>query len=443
MALRLIFVRHGLSSFNRERRIQGRIDLSTLTKEGEQQAIQTGEILSSLAINAIYSSPLKRAKSTTLHLLQASKLSINPIFDKGLLEVDLGSWSGLTIDEVKSQFHESYETWKKDPKSLILTREDHTRFSPIKELMAQANEFIQKILKLHSLEKEQTVLIVAHNAILRCLIMTLLDGSSTGFRKIQLDNASISILNLTNTNREGLHTQVECLNSTTHLNPPLPPKGKNARIVLVRHGETDWNLEGRFQGQIDIPLNKNGHTQAAAASVFLSNQPINKAFSSSMSRPRQTAATILKSHPGVEIQLKEDLVEIGHGLWEGKLESEIQKEWPDLLRAWQLSPESVQMPNGETINDVSTRAMKCWKLICKGLSTQDTALVVAHDAVNKTILCELLGLKASDIWMIKQGNGGITVVDLSPNPDHPDVITCMNLTSHLGGILDTTAAGAL
>jgi len=55
----------------------------------------------------------------------------------------------------------------------------------------------------------------------------------------------------------------------------------------------------------------------------------------------------------------------------------------------------------------------------------------------------LLGLSPSDIWMVKQGNGAVTVIDTSKNPNQPNVITCLNLTSHLGGVIDCTASGAL
>jgi probable phosphoglycerate mutase len=80
------------------------------------------------------------------------------------------------------------------------------------------------------------------------------------------------------------------------------------------------------------------------------------------------------------------------------------------------------------------------------LEADETALVVAHDAVNKTILCALLGLTPADIWMVKQGNGGVSVIDWPP-PQSPGgtlpVVTCLNLTTHLGGVIDRTAAGAL
>ena len=162
-----------------------------------------------------------------------------------------------------------------------------------------------------------------------------------------------------------------------------------------------------------------------------------------MTRPRETAEGILKSHPGVTLEQTDGLVEIGHGLWEGKLESEIKAEWGALLEEWKRTPETVQMPEGETIQDVWDRSVQSWNTIANDLDSAETALVVAHDAVNKTILCHLLGLTPADIWAVKQGNGGVTVVDTPSEPGQPAVVACLNLSSHLGGVLDRTAAGAL
>ena len=104
MTLRLLLIRHGLSSYNRENRIQGRNDLSTLTPEGISQASKIGESLQGLAIHAIYSSPLKRASDTASELLRIHSKSKNIIIDNDLLEVDLAPWSGLTPDEIKNKF---------------------------------------------------------------------------------------------------------------------------------------------------------------------------------------------------------------------------------------------------------------------------------------------------------------------------------------------------
>ena len=237
--------------------------------------------------------------------------------------------------------------------------------------------------------------------------------------------------------------QVESLNGTTHLGDPLPARGKGPRLVLVRHGETDWNRQGRFQGQIDIPLNANGRAQADAAGSFLAPVTFHRAYSSSMARPRQTAEAILASHPGVPLTTTRGLVEIGHGLWEGRLESEIAEGWPQVLADWKRAPETVQMPEGETIHAVWNRSVATWTTIARSLGAEETALVVAHDAVNKTILCALLGLQPADIWAIKQGNGGVTVIDYPHGPEAGAVVSAMNLTTHLGGVLDRTAAGAL
>ena len=442
MTLRLIFVRHGLSSFNKEGRIQGRNDLSKLTKEGQLQAEAAGKTISSIPIDAIYSSPLQRASETTKIIIEQHQRDLQAIYTDELLEVDLGPWSGLTKNEIKNDFPQELSVWQKEPKELTINKDDGTRFQPIKELLYQAEHFLKYLFNTYS-GSNKTILIVAHNAILRCLILKLINEPSKGFRRLKLDNTSISICNITFNNWEDRQVQIQCLNNIAHLHPNIPKKGRKKRIILVRHGETDWNKQGRFQGQIDIPLNQNGKFQAKAASEFLKNNVIQKAFSSSLSRPKETAQIILNEHPGVEISLKDSLKEIGHGEWEGKLESEIRSDWPDLLKTWKTSPEKVQMPDGENITEVSNRSISGWNEICKDLKNEETALVVAHDAVNKTILCHLLGLMPSKIWMIKQGNGGITVIDLSEEEGQPAQITCLNITSHLGGIIDSTAAGAL
>ena len=442
MPLRLLLVRHGLSSFNKERRIQGRDDLSNLSEEGHEQARALGRSLQDVSIQAVYSSPLQRAAATTVSLLETQGgQTPDPVFDDGLLEVDLEPWSGQTIDELMQGSTEAYKIWKQRPMELELQRRDGSSYKPLPELMEQARGFISTLLERHSATGNDTVLVVAHNAILRCLMLVLLGEPDHGFRRLRVDNTSLSVFNI-RPGDNGPQVQIECLNSTTHLQP-LPEKGKGARLILVRHGETDWNKAGRFQGQIDIPLNDHGRSQAAAARDFLRDVPIDRAWSSTLSRPTETAEIILEAHSGVPLAQIDGLVEIGHGLWKGKLESEIRDGWSDLLDTWKRAPETVQMPEGETIQDVWARSVTSWQEIAKGLKPEETALVVAHDAVNKTILCDLLGLTPADIWAVKQGNGGVTVVDINPDPSQPAVVTCLNLTSHFGSVIDRTAAGAL
>ncbi len=440
--MRLLLVRHGLSSFNSEGRIQGRDDLSILTQEGIAQARKTGEALAEVNLDAVYSSPLRRAAETTQNLIEAQGSPKPLVFDNGLLEIDLSPWSGLTAEEVRQTFPNEFKIWKERPENLALRNKQGDLFKPLEDLMKQADSFLKKLFENH-LKGKDTVLIVAHNAILRCLILNLINASAQDFRRLKLDNASLSVFNIFSTKVNEYNTQIECLNSTVHLTKSIPPKTNTARIILVRHGETNWNQEGRFQGQIDIPLNENGHKQASAASVFLKQVNLEKAYSSSMTRPKETADKILKNHKNIKLRLENDLKEINHGLWEGKLENEIRMKWPLLLEKWKNSPETVEMPEGESIHQVWERSVRCIKKIADSLSPNETALVVAHDAVNKTIICHALGLNKSDIWMVKQGNGGVTIIDISNESNQPNIVTSINLTSHLGGILDQTAAGAL
>ena len=442
MVIRLVLLRHGLSSFNKDGLIQGRTNDSYLTDEGYKQARLAGNILKGIKFDKIYSSPLQRASETAKTIVSCFDDQIDIELNNNLLEVNLEKWSGLTFDEVKKNYPTSYEAWKNDPENLEILDKHNNTYFPIKELYIQANEFIQKILDLNKNNRNQNILIVAHNAILRCLILSLINKPRKGFRKIKLDNASISILNVSKKNGI-LKNQVECLNQTSHLQKSIPDQIGDSRIILVRHGETNWNKEGRFQGQIDIPLNENGKAQAERASIFLKDIKFNKVFSSSMSRPYETAKIIIKNSENLQIEKIDNLVEISHGLWEGKLESEIKEKWPELLRRWHLSPEKAKMPEGESISEVSERSVLAWKNICLSQKKNDITLLVAHDAVNKTLLCNLLGLDFSDIWMIKQGNGGISVIDIFTDSSKESVISALNITSHLGSIIDKTASGAL
>ena len=443
MGIRLVLVRHGQSSFNERGLIQGRTDDSFLTDKGYEQASKAGMALSKINFDKIYSSPLIRAAETANTIQKSLDKKQTIVYDKNLLEVDLGSWSGLSIDEIKNKYQEIYPIWKNDPENLILKRSDDKKnYKPIQELFDQANNFINDILKIYLDQDDINILIIGHNAILRCLILSLIGKPNKGFRKIRLENASFSILNLSKHNNS-YKTQIECLNQTSHLDKNIPTKIGDSRIFLIRHGETNWNKEGRFQGQIDIPLNSNGKDQARRTFEFLQEVNFNKAFSSSMNRPYETAKIILQKNKKLEIIKIDSLIEISHGLWEGKLEKEIKEEWPILLKNWHDEPDGVIMPEGESIKDVSARSVRAFGEICLSQKDNDITLIVAHDAVNKTLICNLLGIDFSNIWMIKQGNGGITVIDIFDDPHKDNVISALNITTHLGGILDSTASGAL
>ncbi len=445
-------VRHGQSTYNAQNRIQGRIDESVLTDKGIAAAKQVGQALQSLKFDAIYSSPLQRAHQTAA--LVAAEITANvpdtpavQTSDK-LLEIDLPLWSGMARDDVMQNDAENYRIWRERPHDFFMDLPaDKTadgkprRHFPVVALFEQAKAFWQDCLAQH---RDGTVLIVGHNGILRSLLCTAVGMGPEQYQVIRQSNCSINILNF----KGGLDdtVQMESLNLTEHVGQPLPDRRSTAgcRLLLVRHGETEWNRMSRFQGQIDIPLNDNGKAQGAKAAGFLKDVSIDFAVTSPLSRPKETAQLILQHHPDVALGEEPELKEIGHGLWEGKLEAEIKADYAAELEQWKRAPETVQMPEGENLQEVWDRSVVAWENIVRNAPDGQTGLVVAHDAVNKCILCHVLGLQPKDIWAVKQGNGAVTVVDYPQGLDGKPVVQALNITTHFGaGVLDNTAAGAL
>ena len=449
MATRVIIVRHGQSSYNAQKMIQGRCDESVLTEKGAADAHNVGAALRTLSFDAVYSSPLQRAKKTAEIILSYLQSSPELLTPSNLLEINLPLWEKLHKTDVKEKYPDDYRCWKETPHEFCMnipTADGTNEYFPVLALYEQAKQFWQEILPRH---QGGTVLIVAHNGINRCLISSALGISPARYHSIQQSNCGINVLNFAG--GWGDLVQLESLNQTSHMGEPLPtPRegSRGLRLLLVRHGETEWNRVARFQGGIDVPLNDNGRKQAQQAAEFLKNVPIDFAVSSPMLRPKETAEIALQYHPHVTLDLKEAFREINHGRWEGKLESEIKQEYADLLHQWQIAPEMVQMPDGENLQQVWDRAVACWDAIVESAELSDTelktGLVVAHDAINKVILCHVLGLSPASIWSIKQGNGAVTVVDYPHGLKKAPILQAMNITTHLsGGVLDKTAAGAL
>lgn len=449
-------MRHGESTFNVQGRVQGHYDQSTLTETGRATARQVGAALSGIQFDAIYTSPLGRARETAESALSVLRTAPGatpgkvpePQIADNLIEISLPLWEGLLFDQVQQKFPQGYRDWKEAPHRLQMEvpgPEGPTLFSPVPALYEQAQQFWQQILPHHAGE---TILLIGHSGISRALIETAIGLSPEHYHLLHIANCGISVLNFPQ--GWGQLAQLESLNLTAHLGTPLPkPRAgyQGVRLLLVRHGETDWNRQGRFQGGIDVPLNEIGRQQAQQVAEFLKTVPIDFAVSSPMSRPRETAELILRYHSGVSLELMDGFREISHGAWEGKLEAEIEQQYPGELQRWREYPAEVQMPAGENLHQVWQRAIAAWDTMVESARAKPAqpkiGLVVGHDATNKVILCHVAGAAAQQFWSFKQGNGAISVIDYPPEAGSP-LLQAMNITTHLsGGIFDRTAAGAL
>jgi probable phosphoglycerate mutase len=201
------------------------------------------------------------------------------------------------------------------------------------------------------------------------------------------------------------------------------------RILLARHGETPWNAEGRYQGQIDIALSPTGESQAMALGKRLRDEEITRAVASPLSRARRTAELALGEVRYPMLTTDIDLQEIAHGEWEGLLASEINDKDPARLRAWREQPETVLMPGGESLQQVLDRSWRGLARATEGLGAGDTLLVVAHDAVNRVILCRILGLPLSRLWTFRQAPTTLNLLE-GPEMDSLEVVRLNDCAHH-------------
>jgi len=150
-------------------------------------------------------------------------------------------------------------------------------------------------------------------------------------------------------------------------------------ILLVRHGETDWNLESRVQGHTDRPLNATGLEQARALADLLARAPLVAIYASDLVRARDTAVIVAEAH-GLDVKLDSDLREKNFGSWEGLTDVEILRRFPDAVRG--------RWGDGETTEAVAERATAAIDRI-RALHTAGPVLVVSHGGPLRAILAHL------------------------------------------------------
>ncbi len=157
------------------------------------------------------------------------------------------------------------------------------------------------------------------------------------------------------------------------------------KVVLVRHGETDWNAANRIQGWTDVPLNSNGVKQADRTAKKLSRVKMAAIYSSPLKRALRTAEKIAKKQ-GLEVITVPELIEVNQGLWEGLLVEEARRQLPSLYRKWEEDPYHTSPPGGESVKTLSERVLPAYSRI-KQSHAGETVCVVTHKVVMALIKC--------------------------------------------------------
>lgn len=201
------------------------------------------------------------------------------------------------------------------------------------------------------------------------------------------------------------------------------------QIILVRHGQTEWNRVERFRGRVDVPLNEAGLAQAEAAGRRIAAEWRPAAvYSSPLSRATQTAEAIARPL-NLPVEMAPGLVDIDYGQWQGRTPDEAREQWPQIVDRWYNRPPSVRIPGGETLAEVQARAMAAVRELSARHPGQ-TIVLVSHTVVNRAILLGVMGAGLDRFWELRQDNGAINVLEVE---GERCTLVAMNDTCHLAG----------
>ncbi len=198
------------------------------------------------------------------------------------------------------------------------------------------------------------------------------------------------------------------------------------KVMLVRHGETDWNRKEIFRGRIDVELNDNGREQAKALAEAVSAFHIDAAYSSPLSRSLETANSIAEARD-LDVKIAHGFTDLHYGQWQGMEHEAVKEEFPELYQTWHKSPHLIQFPGGESLDDVLQRSLNELKSIVAAHENQ-TVLIASHRVVNKVLLCGIMGLDNSYFWRIRQSNCCLNIFECSGKEY---TICLLNDTCHL------------
>ena len=198
------------------------------------------------------------------------------------------------------------------------------------------------------------------------------------------------------------------------------------KIIYVRHGQTEWNTAGRYQGQSDVELTAAGREQAAKLAAHFPVEKVHAVYSSDLKRALETAACIAAAK-GLEVQPRAALRELSFGDWEGLTYEQITERWPEALHDFFARPDLLDIPHGESFQILQKRALACIdELVAQ--HDGETIVVVAHGAILRSILTAALHMDLRYVWTIRQFNTAVNIVCYEKEGTTVELV---NSTAHL------------
>lgn len=182
------------------------------------------------------------------------------------------------------------------------------------------------------------------------------------------------------------------------------------RIILVRHGDTDYNKEDRYQGAIDVPLNAEGLAQADLLAAALKDMPIDVFIASPMMRAYVTTEKCAKAQGMTIAYADKRLQELDYGTWGGRLRKDIAKEQPELTKLWREQPWKMKFPQGGSLQELQKRYRAALDDAVKKYPGK-TIFIGAHSKGNAALICSLLGIGLEHYTQLWQDNTGVNVLE--------------------------------
>ena len=202
------------------------------------------------------------------------------------------------------------------------------------------------------------------------------------------------------------------------------------KVILVRHGQTLWNLEMKYQGHCDVALTEKGVEQAKLAAKRLAGEEISAVYASDLSRAFKTAECIAEKH-NLLVTAIPSLREINFGEWEGLTFDKINNQWTEAMSKLFTHPDEIVIPGGETFREVKERATSALAKLVERHPHQ-TIVVVSHGGTIRTLLCAALNIHLNHLWNIKQDNTAINILEYY---DDRVMVALVNDVHHLDNTL--------
>lgn len=202
------------------------------------------------------------------------------------------------------------------------------------------------------------------------------------------------------------------------------------KVYLVRHGQTDWNLEGRTQGSKDSNLTALGIKQVETLEGYFKHVQLDRIYSSPLKRAHSTAQVVARSKQ-LDCILDSRLAEMNFGKWEGLTRGEIQSTYPDISKTWMKEPHLAIIPDGETMEIAQKRIVEFVddKIID---GSKDTILIVSHGIIIRLLLLNILSMDLKHYYKLKQNNCSINLIEFG---ERGPALVKYNDTCHIDKIV--------